>query len=175
VVRAGPDVFRVELEGDPSTRRWRVRVDGSAYDVATPEFEFYRRRLRLDIDGVSQMFRLQYDGSHIRAAFAGVVRTFEVYTPREWELGRFMLRQTGPARENVLRCPMPGLVTALAVAEGAYVQRGQELVRMASMKMESAVASPCDGRVEKIHVEPGSAVETDDVLITFAPEAGGAG
>ncbi|MBI5442606.1 MAG: ATP-grasp domain-containing protein [Deltaproteobacteria bacterium] len=167
VVRAGPDVFRVELEGDPSVRRWQVRVDGSAYDVATPEFEFYRRRLSLRIDGVSQMFRLQYEGSHIRASFCGVVRTFEMYSPREWELGRYMLRQAGPVQENVLRCPMPGLITALSVEEGAYVQKGQELVRMESMKMESAVASPCDGRVEKIHVEPGAAVETDQVLITF--------
>jgi propionyl-CoA carboxylase alpha chain len=35
------------------------------------------------------------------------------------------------------------------------------------MKMESGVASPCDGQVEKILVSPGQAVETDDVLMTF--------
>jgi propionyl-CoA carboxylase alpha chain len=81
-----------------------------------------------------------------------------------------MLEKAAPPPENVLRCPMPGLVTAVSVREGAYVQRGQELVRMESMKMESAVASPCDGRIEKIHVSPGAAVETDEVLVTFGRE-----
>jgi biotin carboxyl carrier protein len=33
------------------------------------------------------------------------------------------------------------------------------------MKMESFVASPSDGQVEKIHVSPGQTVETGDILI----------
>jgi propionyl-CoA carboxylase alpha chain len=167
VVRAGNGVFRVELRGNPAARRWQVVVDGTGYEVMTPEFEFYRRRLRLQIDGVSHMFRLQYEGSHIRAHFCGVVKTFEVYTPREWELGAYMGREAKAVLEDVLRCPMPGLITAVLVEPGSQVQRGQELVRMESMKMESGVASPCDGRVETILVEPGSVVEADDVLITF--------
>lgn len=66
---------------------------------------------------------------------------------------------------------MPGMVTAVWVKEGEDVQRGQELVRMESMKMESGIPSPRDGRVEKILVAPGATVQTGDVLITFAPDA----
>ena len=161
------DAFKVELDGDPGSRTWRIRVDGTPYEVITPEFEFYRRRLTLKIDGVSQMFRLQYYESHIRAHFCGIVRTFEIYSSREWRLNRHMLRGRKTVQENVLRCPMPGLITAVCVQEGADVQHGQELVRMESMKMESGIASPRDGEVEKILVKPGDAVETDDVLVTF--------
>jgi propionyl-CoA carboxylase alpha chain len=111
VVRAGPDDFTVELEGGPESHRWSVRVDERAYDVVTPEFEFYRRRLNLKIDGVSHMFRLQYEGSHIRAFFSGIARIFEIYKPHEWALTRYMLREKRVVREDALRCPMPGLIT----------------------------------------------------------------
>jgi propionyl-CoA carboxylase alpha chain len=78
-----------------------------------------------------------------------------------------MRREKKVVPENVLKCPMPGLVTAICVEPGAYVRKGQELIRMESMKMESGVASPCDGQVEEILVNPRQAVETDDILMTF--------
>ena len=168
--RAHPDHFTVELDGDPESHRWSVRVDERTYEVVTPEFEFYRRRLNLKIDGVVRMFRLQYEGSHIRAFFSGIARLFEVYKPHEWELTRHMLRERKEARDDSPKCAMPGMITAVCVREGDHVQRGQELVRMESMKMETGIASPRDGKVEKILVAPGAIVETDDILISFAPD-----
>jgi propionyl-CoA carboxylase alpha chain len=167
VVRVNEDVFEVQLDGDQETRRWTITVDGRPYEVITPEFEYYRRRLALKINGDSRMIRLQYEDNHIKAFFCGIIRIFEVYTPREWQENKHMRREKKVVPENVLKCPMPGLVTALCVEQGAYVRKGQELIRMESMKMESGVASPCDGQVEKILVSPGQAVETDDVLMTF--------
>ena len=69
--------------------------------------------------------------------------------------------------ENMLKCPMPGMVTDVCVEVGSYVRRGQELLRMESMKMESAIASPCDGQVEKILIKPSQTVETDETLMIF--------
>lgn len=167
VTRVDTTVLPLRLRGDRETRQWEVDVDGTTYAVETPEFEYYRRRLALKIHGRSHMFRLQYEGDHIKASFRGVVRTFEFYTPKEWRVACFMLRGRTAVQENVLRCPMPGLVTEVCVTVGENVRRGQELLRMESMKMESGVASPRDGRVEKILVQPGQAVETDEELIRF--------
>jgi propionyl-CoA carboxylase alpha chain len=69
--------------------------------------------------------------------------------------------------ENVLQCPMPGLIVEIKVKPGDRVFRGQELVIIESMKMESAVASSCDGVVESIEVKPEDAVDTGMVLVTF--------
>ena len=171
VVRAQPDEFSVDLDGDPESHRWSVRVDERTYEVVTPEFEFYRRRLNLKIDGVSHMFRLQYEGSHIRAFFSGIARIFEVYKPHEWELTRYMVRERRAVLENTLKCPMPGMITVVWVKEGEHVRRGQALVRIESMKMETDIASPRDGKVEEILVAPGATVETDEVLIAFAADA----
>lgn len=168
VVRVDDSVFSVTLQGDQVTRRWRINLNGASYEVITPEFEYYRRRLKLTINGSSHMFRFRYQDDHLRGFFCGIVRTFEVYTPGEWNLVKFMPKKREAVQQNVLKCPMPGLVVAVCVDEGAYVHRGDELMRMESMKMESGIASSRDGYVEKILVKPGQTVETDDVLLTFS-------
>jgi propionyl-CoA carboxylase alpha chain len=62
---------------------------------------------------------------------------------------------------------MPGLVVDVRVKKGDRVHRGQDLVSIESMKMESFVASPCDAEVEEVLAVPGQAVETDEVLVRF--------
>jgi propionyl-CoA carboxylase alpha chain len=69
--------------------------------------------------------------------------------------------------DNVLECPMPGLVVDIRVQKGDRIYRGQELVIVGSMKMESGVASPCDGEVLEILVERGQAVDTGNILMRF--------
>jgi propionyl-CoA carboxylase alpha chain len=167
LVRVIPDVFEVQLESLEQAGYWSIIVDGKLYKVVAPEFEYYRRRLKLQIDGIKHIFRLQYTDNHIMAFFCGIVRTFEIYTPLEWSLAHFMLRDVKPVRENALRCPMPGLVTAVTVDEGMQVRKGQELLRMESMKMESSVAAPRDVQIDRILTRSGQSVETDEILITF--------
>ena len=62
---------------------------------------------------------------------------------------------------------MPGLAVDIGVKKGDRVFRGQDIVVIESMKMESGVASPCDGEVDEIHIKIGQTVESGDVLITF--------
>ena len=69
--------------------------------------------------------------------------------------------------DNILDCPMPGLVVDVKVKAGERVFRGQELIILESMKMESAVSAPADGVIESIGVKQGDAVETGTVLVHF--------
>jgi propionyl-CoA carboxylase alpha chain len=167
VVKAENEVFQIRLEGDPATRQWDIRVDDHPFEVVTPEFEYYRRRLKLKIDGQYHYFRLQYRGNYFWAAFCGITRILEIYSPREWALARFMPAPKTEEMAQVLVCPMPGLVVDIRVKPGDPVFRGQDLVSIESMKMESYVASPCDGVVAEVKAKSGQAVETGDVLVTF--------
>ena len=92
---------------------------------------------------------------------------FECYTPKEWELISHMPARVEQPPDNVLLCPMPGLVVDVFAKKGDTVFRGQNLVILESMKMESGVASPCDGSVAEVRVRPGQAVEAGDVLVMF--------
>ena len=166
-VRSGNEVLDVVLEGPTAGRLWNIRVGPNTYAVETPEFEFYRRRLNLNIDGRVHRFRLRLEKSFIFVAFSGITRVFEIYTPREWELMQYMPARVERPPDNVLVCPMPGLLVAVPVKQGDRVFRGQTLLVLESMKMESDVASPVDGVVAEVRGAVGQAVEAGDVLIRF--------
>ncbi len=167
VTKSENDIFNIRLRQMPAELEWEFQLGDKTYQVKTPPLEFFRRRLKLIINNEPNMFRLRYDGNFIEAAFCGIIRTFEIYEPREWELARYMPPPARRTRENVLESPMPGLVVEINVKSGDRVYRGQELVVIESMKMESAVASPCDGIVDSIHIKPGDTVETGMVLMGF--------
>jgi pyruvate carboxylase len=63
--------------------------------------------------------------------------------------------------------PMPGKVSTVAVRTGQPVKKGERLLSIEAMKMETAVYSPRDAKVGEIHVEAGAAVESKDLLVTL--------
>jgi propionyl-CoA carboxylase alpha chain len=168
MVKSENDIFDIKLKGNQYTKNWVIVVNNKEYNVVTPEFEFYRRRLKLEINGTIHMFRIQYSDNFIWAAYCGITRTYEIYTPREWDLVRFMPKPREKVAENTLLSPMPGIIVSVLTQPGDRVHRGQELVVMESMKMESGVACTFDAKVAKVHVKPGQTVETGDVLVTFS-------
>ena len=60
-----------------------------------------------------------------------------------------------------------GTVWEIKVNVGDSVLEGQALVVLESMKMEMPVESPADGKVSKIAVAKGQAVEEGEVLLTL--------
>ena len=169
VVKARDDVFRMEVQRHRTAHHWRVTVDGRAYEVRTPSFEFYRRRLRLEIDGERHRFKLRYRDHFIDASYEGTRRTFEMYAPREWALLGYMPEPDEGADHAIITCPMPGLVVEVKVAEGETVHAGQVLLTLESMKMESGVPALRDGEIARVCVESGQTVDAGEVLIEFAP------
>ena len=62
---------------------------------------------------------------------------------------------------------MPGMVVTVAVKIGDSVKKGQKLLSLEAMKMETTVAAESDGKVAEVLVKPGSQVETGDLLVRF--------
>ena len=65
--------------------------------------------------------------------------------------------------------PMPGRVVSVAVEAGQAVSRGDGLITIEAMKMETTVFAEADGKVGEIHVAPGDEVETKDLLLEIEP------
>jgi len=171
MVRCEDDHFEVALEAPPiSGETCTIRVDGNMYQVEIPFFEFFRRRLKLVVNGQAYRFRIQFDESFMFVSFNGLSRLFEVYTPKEWAMMKYMPEKADSVPNNILLCPMPGLVVDVLAQKGERVFRGQNLVILESMKMESGVASPVDGVIAEVLVKKGQAVEADEVLIKFEVE-----
>ncbi len=66
-----------------------------------------------------------------------------------------------------LIAPMPGLIVAIPIEEGAKVKRGSNLVVLESMKMQNELKAPRDGVVTSIRVKPGDNVDQEQVLVVL--------
>jgi pyruvate carboxylase len=60
--------------------------------------------------------------------------------------------------------PIPGLVASVAVSVGQRVAKGDKLLMMEAMKMQTTVYSSADGMVAEIHCTVGDTVESKDLL-----------
>ncbi len=61
--------------------------------------------------------------------------------------------------------PIPGLIAALSVSVGHKVCKGDKLLMMEAMKMQTTVTAPADGVVDTLHVTLGDTVESKDLLL----------
>jgi pyruvate carboxylase subunit B len=91
----------------------------------------------------------------------------QVVDERTRAIRRLAGAREGAGGPRALRAPMPGLVVKVETAEGEEVVAGQGLIIVEAMKMENELKSEGAGRVSRVHVEPGEAVDKDQVLVEF--------
>src|SRR6185503_18084162 len=61
--------------------------------------------------------------------------------------------------------PIPGIVTSLPLGVGAKVAKGDKILTLEAMKMQTTLYSNAEGVVEEIHAQVGDTVETKDLLV----------
>lgn len=77
--------------------------------------------------------------------------------------------QAGNAAADGIFAPMPGSIVRIAVQAGDTVSRGQNLLVMESMKMETTLVAPRDGVVAELRFEPAQSFERDALLLSLLP------
>ena len=141
-VRETPDGLEVTADG----RAFRLRV--------TPDGP---GRFVLEDGPRREAFHCVRDGDDVHLSWRGVV-----YRLREEREGA----RPGPRHApGGLTAPMPGTVTAVRVAPGQAVRRGEELLVVEAMKMENPLRAPRDGVVRAVAVRPGDPVAPGVVLV----------
>ena len=66
--------------------------------------------------------------------------------------------------------PMPSVVVRILVSEGDTVKKGQGLIVVTAMKMETTLAAPFDGKVKKINASINQKVAPGDLLVEIEEE-----
>ncbi len=74
---------------------------------------------------------------------------------------------TVAAGETAVNSPMPGNIFKVECKPGQTVKAGDVLVVLEAMKMEIEVSAPVDGTVKSVAATVGTAVNTDDLLVTL--------
>jgi pyruvate carboxylase len=74
-------------------------------------------------------------------------------------------RKADPAKPGDIGAPIPGSVTIIHVHEGQEVKKGDRLLVMEAMKMQTTVYAQISGTVKEIAVKPRDSVEGRDLLL----------
>src|SRR5579883_2652040 len=129
----------------PGMPAWSGTIDGAP--------------LAVHVRPIANGFELACRGHEVKAF---------VYTEAEAAYARLMPAKGLSDSEKNVRCPMPGLVVSIAVAEGQEVKAGETLAVVEAMKMENVLRAERDGVIKTICVKPGDSVAVDAVIMEFA-------
>jgi pyruvate carboxylase len=77
-------------------------------------------------------------------------------------------RKAEVANANHIGAPMPGTVATVAVIPGAKVARGDVLLTIEAMKMETSVRADRDATIAEVVTRPGEAVDAKDLLVVMS-------
>jgi biotin carboxyl carrier protein len=145
-----------------------VRIDGTTIPAALIEIPGSPiRLLRLG----DEVYEVVSERGEERGAYTVALRGVRLNVEALDERARAvrLMRGKGAASATagpeVLRAPMPGMVSRVLVAQGADVAAGDGLIVIEAMKMENELRAKSAGRVRTIRVAPGTAVEKGAVLI----------
>ena len=102
--------------------------------------------------------------------------------PREVKIADRAVAPTGPGKRMAadgdpthVPAPMPGLVVAVTAQVGDRVERGDRLLSIEAMKMETGVFAERDGVVEEVLVGAGTQVDTKQLLMVVGSGQGSGG
>src|SRR6202020_1255221 len=104
------------------------------------------------IDGAPVSVHVRAVPNGFELAYRGIEVKAFVYTECEALYARLMPVKRLSDSGKAVRCPMPGLVVSVAVAEGQEVKAGETLAVVEAMKMENILRAERDGIIKKIPV-----------------------
>ncbi|OYW08048.1 MAG: hypothetical protein B7X34_09510 [Acidobacteriia bacterium 12-62-4] len=75
--------------------------------------------------------------------------------------------QADPLHPGHVGAPIPGAVSSVAVEAGQTVAKGDRLLVLEAMKMQSTVYAPVAGKITQKLVQAGQQVDAKDLLIVI--------
>jgi propionyl-CoA carboxylase alpha chain len=176
----------------PAMRERVAMADGEEYQIEVDEGQGEIQVTFLDAEGGPQGFetvrsrwrpgepvwRGEVEGRAVAMAVRPIVGgsllchrgaslAIRIHAPTVARLARLMPAKAKAETGRALRCPMPGLVRSIEVAEGQDVKAGEALCVVEAMKMENVLRAERDATVKSIVAKVGDILAVDAVIMDF--------
>ncbi|MEA4883899.1 MAG: biotin/lipoyl-containing protein [Clostridia bacterium] len=129
-------------------RKFRVRVNGNAYDVEVDE---------VGVPSAVTHAPVAPTAPAVPTAQAAPAKPAAPSKP------------SGSGKANAVKAPMPGTIIDIKVKAGDKVEPRTVVMMLEAMKMENEIFAGRIGVVRGIAVEKGASVNTGDALLTIDP------
>uniref|UniRef100_A0AAY4BTT9 pyruvate carboxylase n=1 Tax=Denticeps clupeoides TaxID=299321 RepID=A0AAY4BTT9_9TELE len=133
-------------------------------------------RLFLEGPKIAEEFQVELEKGktlHIKALALGDLNKAgqrEVFFELNGQLRSVLVKDTQAMKEMHFHPKALKDVIGQVVKQGQKVEKGQPLCVLSAMKMETVVNSPMDGIIVKLHVNPDSTLEGDDLIMEITAE-----
>lgn len=133
-----------------------VRIDDREHEVSVAGGQGEGRQT-MEIAGLPVHFTRAHAGERQIVRIEG--RTYEIglVDPRSASSG------AGGGQDQI-KAPMPGAVVSVHKAAGDAVKRGETIITIESMKLQTALVAPRDGIVAEVLRKDGETFEKDEVV-----------
>lgn len=137
-------------------KTYKLIIGGQRY--AAQVLEYSPSHAKININGTDYLIQIEDD----TLSQVPVLPKQEQSVPLAPALSSGFSPDTGE-----IRAPLPGVIASLKVKEGDAVKKGQAILVLEAMKMESEIAAPVDCVIGKIHVKEHAPVQEGDLLMTL--------
>ncbi|NOK34351.1 acetyl-CoA carboxylase biotin carboxylase subunit [Corallococcus exercitus] len=121
-------------------------------------------RVEVEVAGRRRAVRYRRAGGTLWCSLDGITRSLRDISFR-------LPSERERASDGRLRAPMDGRIIRVSTQVGAAVKKGDVLVVLEAMKMESSLIAPTDGVVTAVNVTVGAQVPARHVVAVVSPEA----
>ncbi|NKN37238.1 acetyl/propionyl/methylcrotonyl-CoA carboxylase subunit alpha [Agrobacterium sp. a22-2] len=119
------------------------------------------------VGGEAMGVKINQIGAAVRLRWRGMEVVARIRSKRVAELARLMPEKLPPDTSKMLLCPMPGVITSVAVTQGEQVEAGQALATVEAMKMENILKAEKRGVVKRVAVKAGQSLAVDELIMEF--------
>ena len=168
-LKINQDTLPLEVE-TPSEDHFAITIGDSTHDVHYAMVHDHQIHLTMNGQRVNAYVSDQDDGKII------VIRGKTYFVQDADVLEQNASRKKGlAANPTEITPPMPAVVIAVSVKEGDIVEKGQGVVVVSAMKMETTLFAPFAGIVTRVNVAEGDKVMPGEILVDVeqAGQAGG--
>ncbi len=171
--RIGSQTYRVVLGSEEGGSRQVTIIEVTEAGEEAATSSFLARLSPLEDD----TYMLSLDGRIHLACSASLPEGEEVFVGGESHLvvppEKISRRRSSGAQEaeKYVTPPMPGVVIKIMAKVGDKVEKGQGVVVISAMKMETTLSSPRSGIVTSVNTEVDAQVKPGDVLIEVDEQA----
>ncbi len=159
--------FSVEVI-DQHDRQLNLRLGDGVYEVEYEVVADHWIHMAVNVSGRTGLVNAWVmDGSEGKI----IVINGRTYTVQDLDqLTRRVPKGRGANLPDQITPPMPAVVVAVPVAEGERVKKGQAVMVVSAMKMETTLCAPFDGVVAKINATVNDKVAPGQILVEITKD-----
>jgi biotin carboxyl carrier protein len=158
-LKINEEILPVEVENS-GEEKIKAVIEENQFNVSYKAIDDHQIHLVVNGQAVNAYVSDQGDGKII------AIRGRSYFVQDADLLEQNKTRKKGPgANLTEVTPPMPAVVISVVVRQGDIVEKGQAVVIVSAMKMETTLFAPFNGTITKVNVAEGDKVMPGDILV----------